>query len=302
MGKLVSTLVTFSVFIGIILLVVTVDRTDYVCPGSGCGKGVARPVQEKSRARIMAEFKATNQLKGKELKKKQDTRKEHEDILTNNIYSLLGMHFSDFEETEESSNSSDLQTNNSTTTISEEDPKITTTRPATQTTTRTTTQTTIQPTTIAQPPNTDLTQFTGNWSLTDNDAENFEEYLTAVGLNYFKRPIAISATRFLSFEIVQGSKFSVVSWSTNPLIPTTKYTVTLGKPWADKTSDGVEANCRFEFHSSFDGGFLVKTESRIGTEMVSFQRWSVVDGGLEIRLSMKQDEQKFSCLQKYARI
>ena len=52
MGKLVSTLVTFSVFIGIILLVVTVDKTDYVCPGSGCGRGVSRPVQEKSRDRI----------------------------------------------------------------------------------------------------------------------------------------------------------------------------------------------------------------------------------------------------------
>ena len=57
MGKLVSTLVTFSVFIGIILLVVTVDRTDYVCPGTGCGKGVPRPVQEKNRARIKCVLK-----------------------------------------------------------------------------------------------------------------------------------------------------------------------------------------------------------------------------------------------------
>ena len=222
------------------------------------------------------------------------------------VYRMMQMHYDFSEEYSDSDlGSSEPNTINSTTIVSDEMPKTTVQTTYLPTTTTKPTQTTTEKTTISQSPqNTDLAQFTGNWSLVDNDAENFEDYLTAVGLNFFKRPIAVSATRFLSFEILQGSTFSVVSWSSNPLIPTTKYTVTLGQPWAGETSDGVEANCRFEFHAAFDGGFLVKTESRIGTDIVSFQRWSVGDGGevLEIRLSVKMGEEKFSCLQKYARI
>ena len=91
MGKVLNILGVSGLFLGIILLVVTVDRTDYVCPGTGCERGVPRPKQQLSKEQIMTRFKNANQIPGPRKKFRDEKRKQDEDIVKSSILGLFDL-------------------------------------------------------------------------------------------------------------------------------------------------------------------------------------------------------------------
>ncbi|KAG7457845.1 hypothetical protein MATL_G00231720 [Megalops atlanticus] len=79
-----------------------------------------------------------------------------------------------------------------------------------------------------------IPDFSGTWKM--KSSENFEELLTALGVNVLLRKIAVAAASKPSVQISQQGETLTIQTSTS--VRTTRVSFTVGQPFSEATVDG----------------------------------------------------------------